>query len=148
MSAGASRCRRVKAMSETEEESSEFEMELAEGEGAEVLEVEVEVGEVEAGVNAEGEGEEEKEAPPPDLPPPPTGALPLKRKHSGATGVLDTPWGDAQSASWTVRISFGGGALAPDMTLDLHSIAGHRSDFIAGARTLSLRACPSPSPSP
>jgi len=84
---------------------------------------------------AEGDREEEKEARPPDLPPPPTGALPLKRKHSGATGVLDTPWGDAQSASWTVRISFGGGALAPEMQLDLHSIAGHRSDFIAGARS-------------
>ena len=81
--------------------------------------------------------EEEEETPsvkPPQpvLPPPPTGALPLKRKLSGATGVLDTAWGDAQSASWTVHISFGGGALAPDMKVDLHNIAGSGSDFIAG----------------
>jgi hypothetical protein len=98
-------------------------MENALGEVEEVGEVEVEV---------KAEAEEEKETPQPDLPPPPTGALPLKRKRSGATGVLDTPWGDAQSASWTVHVSFGGGALAPDMKVDLHSIAGHRSGFIAG----------------
>ena len=54
------------------------------------------------------------------------------RDLSGATGILDTPWGDAQSASWTVHISFGGGALAPDMKVDLHNIAGSGSDFIAG----------------
>jgi len=54
------------------------------------------------------------------------------RDTSGATGILDTPWGDAQSASWAVHISFGGGALAPDMKVDLHNIAGSGSDFIAG----------------
>ena len=54
------------------------------------------------------------------------------RDLSGATGILDTPWGDAQSASWTVHISFGGSALAPDMTVDLHNIAGSGSGFIAG----------------